>query len=286
LSGLTTSQSGYEYLLQAVNSQGTNTSTPAELTVLVGEPQFVWSAPVVYEEPGVVALTANQILTAPPGQVVGAALFGNTAIEVTNIGGGYSNILFTADGSVAAVTSGGVGDGYGGAFGTNTTGNAGFDAALGGFNPVGNPSEISLYGLTVGQTYSVQLFALDDRPIFGPGSSRPVSFQDPNNASDVSAPFETIANNSYIVGTFCASNTVVTIQENVLAGAANMNALVIREIPTLSIAKSGSELVLTWSGGTLLQTTNLLGPWTPSTNSSPYTFTPTGPRMFYGVGSP
>jgi hypothetical protein len=288
VSNLTIGQSGYQYRLQAVNSQGTTASTPALLTVLASGQHIVWSAPVQYVGPGI-ALTANQILTAPPGQVVGAALFGSTAITVTNIGGGYPDILFTADGSVATVT--GAGNGYGGAFGTNTTGNAAFDSVLGGFNPDGNPKIISLNGLTVGEQYSVQLFALDDRA--GIGGPRLVNFQDPNDSADISATIPTLANtNWYIVGTFYASNAVETIQENLVNGGGNMNALVIRKIvatppvPTLSVARSGSNLVLTWSAGTLLQATNLLGPWTTNSSVSPYTNPVTGPQMFFRVRNP
>jgi len=39
--------------------------------------------------------------------------------------------------------------------------------------------------------------------------------------------------------------------------------------------------VLTWAAGTLLQSTNLSGPWVPNTASPPYTITPTNSQMFY-----
>jgi hypothetical protein len=51
------------------------------------------------------------------------------------------------------------------------------------------------------------------------------------------------------------------------------------------ISRSGSSVQLTWPYGTLLQATNLTGPWAVNRNASPpsYTITPTGPQMFYRV---
>ena len=51
----------------------------------------------------------------------------------------------------------------------------------------------------------------------------------------------------------------------------------------MTLARSGAGLQLTWPNGTLLQATNLNGPWTVNANASPYNITPTGPQMFYRV---
>jgi hypothetical protein len=52
--------------------------------------------------------------------------------------------------------------------------------------------------------------------------------------------------------------------------------------PTLSIISiGGGQLKLQWMGTTLLQATSVNGPWTTNLATSPYTFTPTGPQMFY-----
>jgi hypothetical protein len=51
---------------------------------------------------------------------------------------------------------------------------------------------------------------------------------------------------------------------------------------TLNIQRLGSNLQLSWSQGTLLEATNVTGPW--STNNaapSPYPVTPAGPQKFY-----
>jgi hypothetical protein len=56
---------------------------------------------------------------------------------------------------------------------------------------------------------------------------------------------------------------------------------------TLGIGRSLStpgSLTLTWPQGTLLQATNVLGPWvTNSTATSPFTVKPAGPEMFYRI---
>jgi len=53
----------------------------------------------------------------------------------------------------------------------------------------------------------------------------------------------------------------------------------------VTFSKSGSSLQLNWLYGTLLQATNVTGPWTVNGNALPpsYTITPTGPHMFYRV---
>jgi hypothetical protein len=53
---------------------------------------------------------------------------------------------------------------------------------------------------------------------------------------------------------------------------------------TLTITPSGKNVVLTWPSGTLLQSTNLAGPWTPNTSAtSPYTVPATNASQFFQV---
>ena len=52
---------------------------------------------------------------------------------------------------------------------------------------------------------------------------------------------------------------------------------------TLSIARSGNNLVLTWPRGTLLEATNLAGPWMTNNATSPFTNSPSGAMEFYRV---
>lgn len=48
----------------------------------------------------------------------------------------------------------------------------------------------------------------------------------------------------------------------------------------------GTQLTLTWPVGTLLQATNVLGPWTTNLNASPVTIDMTEPRQFFRVRIP
>lgn len=47
-----------------------------------------------------------------------------------------------------------------------------------------------------------------------------------------------------------------------------------------------TTFVLNWAAGTLLQATNLTGPWVTNTSSSPYTVVPTNMRTFYRLSLP
>lgn len=220
LQNLQLTNAGY-YMLVASNSLGFGTpSTAAQLFVLASGEKYAWSGPT-----GFLGLTAAQILEGPPGELAGAAMFGNGPITVS-FGSGQPNFVFLSDGSIATVN--GAGNGFSGAFGTNTTGNAHLDSVLGGFNPDQSPKTITLNNLVVGQQYAVQLFALDDRT--GISTPRRVYFVDPNNPSDASSTFDTTSANAYMIATFYASNTVETINEIQLDGGQNMNALVIRAI--------------------------------------------------------
>jgi hypothetical protein len=51
----------------------------------------------------------------------------------------------------------------------------------------------------------------------------------------------------------------------------------------LSIQRLGANVVLTWPVGSLLEATNVAGPWTANNSTSPYTNAPTGPKKFYRV---
>jgi hypothetical protein len=51
----------------------------------------------------------------------------------------------------------------------------------------------------------------------------------------------------------------------------------------LTIQQSGSDIIVTWPAGTLLQADNITGPWTTNNATSPYTNTPTASQQFYRV---
>jgi hypothetical protein len=67
-------------------------------------------------------------------------------------------------------------------------------------------------------------------------------------------------------------------------GNITLSAATLENPVNLSLqAVAGNNLQLTWPEGTLLQATNLAGPWVTNNNPSPYTFAPTGPQEFYRV---
>jgi hypothetical protein len=50
---------------------------------------------------------------------------------------------------------------------------------------------------------------------------------------------------------------------------------------------NGNKLVLTWAGGSLLQATNVTGPWTPTGATAPYTnILSAAPQMFFRLSNP
>jgi len=52
-------------------------------------------------------------------------------------------------------------------------------------------------------------------------------------------------------------------------------------LPSVSVSYSGSNLVLSWPAGMLLEATNVTGPWTTNSATSPYTNAPTAPQKFF-----
>jgi hypothetical protein len=50
---------------------------------------------------------------------------------------------------------------------------------------------------------------------------------------------------------------------------------------SISLQMSGSNLQLTWPQGTLLESSNVLGPWTTNLAPSPFTVSPTNAQMFF-----
>jgi hypothetical protein len=56
--------------------------------------------------------------------------------------------------------------------------------------------------------------------------------------------------------------------------------------PVASRVVSGNQLVLTWSWGTLLQASNLLGPWTPVQAASPYTNSQPAAQQYFRISNP
>ena len=250
-----------DYRLVLSNATGSVTSSVA--TLFVRGSLFTWQAPAPITTADA---TLNQI-----GTVAGAACFGATgsAITVTLTNG--TNLVFKGDGSVATCTGNGTATG---AFSGQTTGNANFNTVLNGFKYDGGPHAITLNNLAPGQSYSVQLFALDNRTDTSE-TTRQFNYQDPADATDIS-PTALMGNNVYVIGTFVAPGTNIVIQQNLpTANNGNLNALVVRQLPPVpvfgGVQISGGNLIITGSNGLpgasyfVLASTNLTLPtanWT------------------------
>ncbi|HEY3915199.1 MAG TPA: immunoglobulin domain-containing protein, partial [Verrucomicrobiae bacterium] len=129
-------------------------------------------------------------------------------------------------------------------------------------------------------------------------SSSPNQYFDANGSTNQVMPFNTP---EYIGadpngGSFGSQNftgmidNVAVFNQTMTAdqlGTLYSAALGVYNPPPPQISTAGSNIVLTWPIGTLLQSTSLLGPWTTNSSAgSPYTVAPTGISMFYKVVVP
>ncbi len=274
------SNTGY-YTLQASNSFSGATPTNSGWVQLVILPSSAatihWSAPVAINPTPTTALTAAQILS-PYGTYFEATSFGaGSIVTVTN-----GAIIFTFDNTSAnavlnqvtrAITAG-----YTGA----STGDTNLDTVLGTCDEIYGGT-LTLNNLTSGQLYTVQLFPVNDTA----GVSRQGNYSIPTDPADVSASFS-FGDNVYVVGYFIASGTTQVITPGIGGGGAYLATAIVRTtaLPSPTITPSGSNFVVTWPFGTLLQATNITGPWTTNSAGSPITVTPTAPRMFYRTRIP
>jgi len=149
-------------------------------------------------------------------------------------------------------------------------------------------------GLTAGQTYQVDVFTVCD------ADPRPTVTQVVGATTNSYVVETEVTPQDVVYAMTPDTNGDITVEWSFGSGAYDPNgngnsgcvsgiALTTQSssAPTLGVTRSGSSLVLTWSvGSTLLQATNLLGPWTTNVNASPYTITPTGPQMFFRTQTP
>ena len=227
ISSATLSDAGY-YQLQCTNFLGATLSTPVQVTVTTPSPgSFLWSAPIPFG-----GLTAEQILTNFPAnnKIAGAmvAQNGGNPISVILTNAGNRSVVFAAANAWASLSGGAA---YILNASTNNTGNSTFNSVLNrGYNNNAIHT-ITLGNLQVGQQYQVQLFALDNRPGLTPdGSLQLTTFTDPlDGIGNTSAP-HAMADNVYLLGTFTASSTEMTINQNLPDAVGNFNALVLRTV--------------------------------------------------------
>jgi len=149
-------------------------------------------------------------------------------------------------------------------------------------------------GLTLGKTYQVDIFTVCN------ANPRPTLTQIVGATTNTYVVETELTPQDVVYDMTPDTNGDITVEWSFGSGAYNPNgngnsgcvsaiALTTQSssAPTVSISRSGSNLVLTWSAGNiLLQATNLLGPWTTNINMSPYTIAPAEPQMFFRVRTP
>jgi hypothetical protein len=102
--------------------------------------------------------------------------------------------------------------------------------------------------------------------------------------SNTSAGGETVGAN-YCVFTNLSGGSFDLMITNGNYGGVNAIEIVANPAPptVIGIRADGSNVVLTWPQGVLLEATNLMGPWTTNNAVSPYTNQPGNPQMYYRV---
>lgn len=230
----------YFYVVSALNTSLESVNS-FEVAATPKAPAFTWSAPVKIS-------TADATLGLP-GTNFSAACFGATSTSITVTLSNGTNIVFKGDGTRAMCTGQSTFTGAN----TNNTGDANFNTVLNSAEYDSGPHIITLKGLTIGQLYSVQLFALDDRNPATVGFRR-FNYQDPSDATDISQT-STMAADVYMVGTFVATNANMVIQQNLPdSNTGNLNALVIRALPpqpstnppVLAWQVNGNQILFAW----------------------------------------
>ncbi|MGD1087877.1 MAG: hypothetical protein ABR955_04015 [Verrucomicrobiota bacterium] len=280
LSNISTNASGY-YRSTASNSQGgPNNSDWVALTVYpASTAQVQWDAKVPFSGD-----TASQILSGDYGSFFEAEALSDGQLTgdvyVTNGIGGTNVFVFDTVGNSATLVGG-----YTPLTGqfSGTTGDTNLDSVLNDDTESDSGATVTLNNLVVSNTYTAQLFCFANA-----GSlSRQANFSPTNNTADVSQSF-TMGDTVYVAGTFMATTNTETFYINGDAGCYICCVVVYNTlaVPTVSIAKVGSTLQVTYANGVLEQATSLIGPWTTNNNASPYTFTPASSNLFFRAEAP
>ena len=219
-------QTRLEYILVPLFKQLTAAAFGIAIANTASAAPIIWAAPVAIT-------TADTTLGLYPS-VAGAEAWGGGGTTVTLTSG--QQIFFqngTANGSDSFVsTTGSRGTTAGNAAGYGGSGNAAFDTVLGDFQYDGN-QVLTLQNLVLGNAYTVQLFALDQRPCCR-GNNQYYS----DALGNQSASFQFV-DNDYVLGTFTADAAFESITLfNTLGSSGgggapetNLNALVLYNTP-------------------------------------------------------
>jgi len=157
-----------------------------------------------------------------------------------------------------------------------TTGNSYWETAEGYLESVtGSPFTFSM---SEGSVLTPPLYAVDN----GNYSGSYVHVTSTNSSA------QTYGGNYMVF--YGQTNDAVLIRLQSIGYGAGLSGFQIVPVPgptataSLSSTVSGANLILTWTGATLQSATNLAGPWTSITTTSPYTAAMTNSSQFFRVG--
>lgn len=292
-----------QYYLVASNSVGVTTSSVASLVIAALPPPPLsginWGpvapdiseADILTNGTGIVALDA-----APFAVTLNGVSFSSfaPADAYPLQSGGFSQStntdITTNNGSVTTtltISSGGIlywFDGFGAGSPPFTSYSTNYQNMLAAGNgDFGNDTwTLAFTGLNPGAPYELQLWVDDSRASgigrfdtlsLGSATSGPVLF----NTLELPAGV-----GSFVVGTAVADTTGAITLDVTGNFSTQINAFQLRALlsSTLSIGRSGTNVVISWTGGVLEQAPTLLGPWTTNNVTSPYTVPAVGTEFY------
>ena len=141
--------------------------------------------------------------------------------------------------------------------------------------------------------YNLVLLSCDGNETHGPPNGGATTFTI-NGVSQTAEPTQDtsfVQGNNYVVFTnVVATGGVINGTWSTVAGyrigdfnGAQVEYLGPASVKIQTTPLSGGQFQLRWSQGTLLQSTNVLGPWTTNSSPSPFTVIPSGPQMYYRI---
>lgn len=141
--------------------------------------------------------------------------------------------------------------------------------------------------------YNIVLFSCDGNETHGPpnGGATTFAIDGVSQTAEPTQDTSFVQGDNYVVFTnVVATGGVINGTWSTVAGyrigdfnGAQVEYLGPASVKIQTTPLSGGQFQLQWSQGTLLQSTNVLGPWTTNGSPSPFTVIPSGPQMYYRI---
>jgi hypothetical protein len=164
------------------------------------------------------------------------------------------------------------------------------------YNAISADVQFNWQNIPAGATYSVQLGFKTSLGDYWLNTATPTTGTLANNNTWTTLTWTLTPAQVALIGNFPNSptwgfmvfaiqtSTDVTDTNTITVNLDNVQAFdAISKNANLTITNSGANIILNWSTGTLLEATNLSGPWTTNINAAPYTVPATARQKFYRV---